>query len=125
MFIISNSPRAETLHSTALVAFNPATGRVYGTFVHSSYEVNDRAGVARSREHFLKDLAARSEQKTAKMQILELPIDRLPAGAIVRVDPKSHHLITATHSHLSVSAVIKTRPASKKPPRRHSKRAKR
>ena len=65
MFIISNSPRAETLHSTALVAFNPATGRVYGTFVHSSYEVNDRAGVARSREHFLKDLAARSEQKTA------------------------------------------------------------
>jgi hypothetical protein len=101
MIRISKPPGGEALHTTLLVAFDPANGAIYGTFAHASLQQEDAIGLARSRETFLADIATHIEQRQAQVELLELPLHELPPGSIQRVDPKTRKLITRPHRPLS------------------------
>ncbi len=95
MFKISKALGGVALHQTALVAFDPATGRVYGTFVHASLQPDDPDGISRSRDRFLKDVASHVRPERAEIEVLQVPVHELPAGSIDRVDPKTRKLVTS------------------------------
>ena len=95
MIKISKAPGGETLHLTALVAFDRTSGQVYGTFVHASLQRDDEVGVSRSRERFLKDLASHPGRERAQIEALQAPLHELPAGSIDRVDPQTRKLMTS------------------------------
>ena len=101
MISISKAPSGDALHMTVLVAFDAASGRVLGTFVHASSQAEDAAGLARSRERFLADLASQAGRKRTKIEILQLPLHELPPGSFERVQPKTRKLVTTPSKHLS------------------------
>jgi len=98
---ISKAPHGDGLHMTVLVAFDRASGRVLGTFVHASSQAEDAAGLAQSRERFLADLASHARRKPTKIEILPLPLHELPPGPLERVQPKTRKPVTKPSKHLS------------------------
>lgn len=94
MITISTGPGGEAMHMTVLVAFDRISGEVHATFVHGSLEPGDMAGLARSREHLLADVAARPGRERARLDILEMPLHELPTAPIERVDPATRRVVT-------------------------------
>jgi hypothetical protein len=95
MFKISKPPSGPALHQTALVAFDRATGRVYGTFVHASLDPEDPGEISRSRERFLKDVASHVRPERVEIEVLHVAMHELPTGSIDRVDPQTRKLVTS------------------------------
>jgi len=97
----TSKPRGgEVLYTTMLVAFDPVSGAVFGAIAHISSKLSDPAGVARSRERFLKDMEARVGGNHG-IELLELAPHELPHDIIERVDPKTRRIVTAAPRHFS------------------------
>jgi hypothetical protein len=93
MIHFSKSAGGQTLHAVVVVAFDATTGQVHGTFVHGSLNGPDPEGLARSREHLLRDLSGHQASK-AKLHTLEIPLSEMPDGSIDRVDVATRKLFT-------------------------------
>jgi hypothetical protein len=102
----------ETHHATVVVAFDRASGQVFGTYVHGSLGGLDAAGLARGRERLLADIAWYHGRNAAAVDTLEVPLHEVPLGGIERVDPKTRRIETksAVADHAAAPATPLTRP---------------
>ncbi len=92
MIRMSKGPKGETLQAVVIVAFDPSSGRVHGSFVHGSHGGPDEAGIERSRERFLGEL--RRRVGSVSLDVLQYPLDDLKGGWAERVDLETRKLVT-------------------------------
>jgi hypothetical protein len=85
MISMTKGGAGEPLHAVVLVAFDRASGRVHGTFVHGSLGAPDEAGVKRSREKFLALLRTRLGS-AVDLDTLQIPLEDLKDAWVDRVD---------------------------------------
>jgi hypothetical protein len=97
MIAMSKSPYVEVLEGVVLVAFNRATGRVHGTYVHGSLGVPDEPGLKRGGEEFVKKLKARLGGKV-ELDTIRLPLDEVKDTWIEPVDPATRKPIKSAPS---------------------------
>ena len=94
MISMTKGRTGEQVHAVVVVAFDRASGRVHGTFVHGSLGAPDEAGVKRSREKFVAQLKARLGG-TVELDTLQLPLEELKDAWIDRVDPATRQPVKA------------------------------
>jgi hypothetical protein len=92
MIRFSAGPNGQTLDAVVVVAFDPASGKVHGTYVHGYQGNLNPAELERCRKRFLADLHARLG--SAKIEFSEAPLARFKDGWVERVDPKTRALVT-------------------------------
>ena len=97
MIRASGARGEESLQVIVVVAFHRTTGEVYGTYVHGSLTDIDSAEVRRGGERLCKDTLMRLGESDDIVDLMEVPLDEVPATGIARVDPGTRRLEVATY----------------------------
>jgi hypothetical protein len=84
MIRLSRGLQGELRHTVVIIAFDRASGKVRGTFVHGSYGGPDPAGVERSRIRFVGEMKDR--HRGIDIDTVLLPLDALSGAPIERID---------------------------------------
>ena len=90
MIMMSKKGGAE-VHHTVLVAYDPATGAVHGTYVHTAFSKTDDASPERERVQFAADVT-RQKRLTAPPEIVIATADEIARG-IEHVDVVTRRLV--------------------------------
>ncbi len=94
MLSITKTRDSDALQGVVLVAFDPESGRVHGTYTHGSLGAPDEAGAKRAGEQFLRKLAQRL-RGAVKMDTIRVPLDEIKDTWVERVDPATRKIIKA------------------------------
>jgi hypothetical protein len=86
---------SNALQAVVLVAFDPESGRVHGTYTHGSLGAPDDAGSKRAGDQFLRKLARR-QGGSAKIDAIRVPLDEIKDTWVECADPATHKIIKAT-----------------------------
>jgi hypothetical protein len=97
MISMTKGHTVEPLHAVVIVAFDRASGKVHGSFVHGSLGGPDEAGIKRSREKFVAELKTRLGSGVA-LDTIQLPLEELKDAWVDRVDPATRQAIKAPHN---------------------------
>ena len=82
----------QALQMVALVAFDRASGEVYGTYVHGSLGGPEASGAKRGGERLLEEVVTRLGAGDTGVDLLEVPLDQFPSSGIAGVDPETRRL---------------------------------
>jgi hypothetical protein len=85
---------SDMLQAVVLVAFDPETGRLHGTYMHGSLGAPDDAGAKRAGDRFLRRLAQRLGG-SAKIDTIHVPVAAIKDTWVERVDPATRKIIKA------------------------------
>jgi hypothetical protein len=92
MIRISGGPGGEAFSSAVFVAFDRKTGRVHGSYVHSSAGEAGEDEIGRGRRRLLDDVRGHLGE-SAEIEVIQIPSTELHHGWPEHVDPATCKVI--------------------------------
>jgi hypothetical protein len=92
MFAMTKTRDSAALRGVVVVAFERASGRVRGTYVHGSLGDTDEASAKRGGEEFVGKLAKKLGA-AVELDTIQLPLEELQGTWVERVDPATRKVV--------------------------------